>query len=155
MRIEALEHRIPPPVIALLTAGATWGIAGQTPMLAVPAITRAAVAIGLALVGGGIAVAGVIAIRRAQTTVNPRKPETATALVCSGIYTITRNPMYLGLLAFLIAWAVYLSSAWALLGPLAFIFYITRFQIVPEERALASLFGADYAAYRARVRRWL
>jgi hypothetical protein len=56
--MEALEHRIPPPVIALLTAGAMWGIAAQAPMLAVPAITRAAVAIGLALVGVGIAAAG-------------------------------------------------------------------------------------------------
>jgi protein-S-isoprenylcysteine O-methyltransferase Ste14 len=83
------------------------------------------------------------------------KPETATALVCGGVYTVTRNPMYLGLLVLLIAWAVYLSSAWALLGPLAFAVYITRFQILPEERALGTLFGAEYAAYRARVRRWL
>ena len=155
MTTNALELRIPPPAVALLTAGAMWGIAALTPMLAVPAVARVAVAIALALAGAGITVAGVRAIRRAETTANPMKPETATALVSGGIYTVTRNPMYLGLLALLIAWWVYLSSAWALLGPLVFVVYMTRFQILPEERALGSLFGAEYAAYRARVRRWL
>ncbi|MDH4022573.1 MAG: isoprenylcysteine carboxylmethyltransferase family protein [Gammaproteobacteria bacterium] len=155
MTSNALELRIPPPAIAVLAAGAMWGIAAQMPVLAVPLVVRAAVAIGLALLGAGTTIAGVRAIRRAQTTANPLKPETATALVSGGIYTVTRNPMYLGLLALLVAWAAYLSSAWALLGPLVFALYITRFQILPEERALAALFGADYAAYRARVRRWL
>jgi protein-S-isoprenylcysteine O-methyltransferase Ste14 len=62
--------------------------------------------------------------------------------------------MYVGL-AYLLAWAVLLISAWALLGPLAFVLYIVRFQIALEERALSKLFGSEYAAYRARVRRWL
>ncbi len=63
--------------------------------------------------------------------------------------------MYLGLLSILIAWAVFLSSAWALLGAAVFVLYMSRFQIVPEERALAKLFGAEYASYKASVRRWL
>ena len=63
--------------------------------------------------------------------------------------------MYLGLFFVLVAWAVFLSSAWALLGPLAFVLYINRFQIEPEERVLSAMFGLDYAAYKSRVRRWL
>ena len=63
--------------------------------------------------------------------------------------------MYVGLGVLLLAWAVFLWSAWALVGPLAFVAYISRFQISPEERVLAKLFGAEYAAYKARVRRWL
>jgi len=55
----------------------------------------------------------------------------------------------------LVAWAVYLSSVWSLLGPVLFALYITRFQIVPEERVLDRLFGASFAAYKKRVRRWL
>jgi protein-S-isoprenylcysteine O-methyltransferase Ste14 len=55
----------------------------------------------------------------------------------------------------LIAWAAYLSSAWALLGPLGFVLYISRFQIAPEERVLSTLFGAEYTAYQSKVRRWL
>lgn len=63
--------------------------------------------------------------------------------------------MYLGLLFVLVAWAFFLSSYWALLGPLAFVLYMNRFQIAPEERVLLGMFGPGYAAYKARVRRWL
>jgi protein-S-isoprenylcysteine O-methyltransferase Ste14 len=63
--------------------------------------------------------------------------------------------MYLGMLAVLLAWAAYLPSVLALLGPAAFSLYITRFQIVPEERVLHSLFGAEFVEYTQRVRRWL
>jgi len=55
----------------------------------------------------------------------------------------------------LLAWAIFLSSAWALVGPVAFVLYINRFQIKPEERALAAMFGTEYAEYKGRVRRWL
>jgi protein-S-isoprenylcysteine O-methyltransferase Ste14 len=59
------------------------------------------------------------------------------------------------MLAFLLAWAIYLAQPLALLGPLAFVLYITHFQIVPEERVLSGLFGEEFADYRDRVRRWL
>jgi protein-S-isoprenylcysteine O-methyltransferase Ste14 len=76
-------------------------------------------------------------------------------LVSTGVYSFTRNPMYLGMALVLLAWAAYLSSAWSLLGPLLFALYITRFQIVPEERVLDRLFGTSFAAYKKCVRRWL
>ena len=83
------------------------------------------------------------------------KPQAASSLVIVGVYKLTRNPMYLGLSLVLLGWAVFLWSAWALLGPIVFIAYISRFQIAPEERVLATLFGAEYSAYKAKVRRWL
>jgi protein-S-isoprenylcysteine O-methyltransferase Ste14 len=142
--------------VGIVIAGAMWFIASTlSQMLPLPASVRLPVAVILALVGGAIALGGVISFRRAQTTVNPLKPETSTALVSTGIYRITRNPMYLGMLAVLLAWAAYLSSAWALLGPVAFALYITRFQIIPEERALRSSFGTKFVEYTQRTRRWL
>jgi protein-S-isoprenylcysteine O-methyltransferase Ste14 len=63
--------------------------------------------------------------------------------------------MYLGLGFVLLAWAVFLSSAWAFLGPIAFVLYINRFQIEPEERVLSKLFGPTFAEYQSKVRRWL
>ena len=86
---------------------------------------------------------------------SPLKPDTASRLVTSGVYGFTRNPMYLGLCLVLAGWAFFLSSPLMLLGPLAFILYITRFQIVPEERSLSSLFGEAFADYQAKVRRWI
>jgi protein-S-isoprenylcysteine O-methyltransferase Ste14 len=63
--------------------------------------------------------------------------------------------MYLGMVLVLFAWAVYLSSIWSLVGPVFFALYITRFQIVPEERVLDGLFGPSFSEYKKRVRRWL
>jgi protein-S-isoprenylcysteine O-methyltransferase Ste14 len=153
--MQALELKIPPPAVAVLVAAAMWGISLVAPLLEMPVFIRAVVAITIALIGGAFSVAGVISFRRAKTTVNPMKPETTSALVCSGVYSVTRNPMYLGLVLVLIAWAVFLSSGWALLGPLAFALYINRFQITPEERMLSAMFGTGYSAYKSNVRRWL
>ena len=139
----------------ILIAGAMWRLSVVTPALEVPAFIRVAAAVTIALAGGGFSLTGIISFRRAKTTVNPMKPDTTSSLVCSGIYGVTRNPMYVGLLFVLIAWAVFLSSAWTWLGPPAFALYINRFQIAPEERVLSALFPTGYSAYKSRVRRWL
>jgi protein-S-isoprenylcysteine O-methyltransferase Ste14 len=153
--MSSLEAKVPPPAVAAAVAVAMWGISKLAPLLQVPNALRLGAAVAIALVGIGFSAAGVLAFRRARTTANPTKPEKATSLVNSGVYRITRNPMYVGVTCVLLAWAVFLSSAWALLGPVAFVLYIDRFQIAPEERALAKLFGREYANYRAKVRRWL
>jgi protein-S-isoprenylcysteine O-methyltransferase Ste14 len=153
--MQSLELKIPPPVVAALLAVAMWGIAFIAPLVEVPTLLRVCVAIAIALAGGAFSLAGIMSFRRARTTVNPMKPEAASSLVSSGIYGVTRNPMYVGLLFVLVAWAAFLSSAWSLLGPLAFLLYISHFQIRPEEGVLSELFGAEYSAYKARVRRWL
>lgn len=153
--MRTLELKIPPPAVAVLIAGAMWGISLHTPAFAMPAPIRVAVAAIIALAGFGTVLAGVFSFRRANTTIHPMNPELTTALVRSGIYAVSRNPMYVGLCLILVAWAVFLSSAWALLGPPAFVLYMNRFQIAPEERVLSAKFGAAYAAYKASVPRWL
>jgi protein-S-isoprenylcysteine O-methyltransferase Ste14 len=153
--MQSLELKIPPPIIAVLIAFAMWGISLITPLLALSPTYRIPIAIAIAVVGGALAIAGTISFRQAKTTVNPLKPESTSSLVNSGIYQFTRNPMYLGMLMVLVAWAVFLSSIWSLLGLPAFFFYIDRFQIAPEEKALIKLFGTDYAAYQTKVRRWI
>ena len=149
------ELKIPPPVVALLVAGAMWAGGRFAPYLPVPRDIALLAAVALGLAGIIAAGAGVIAFRRARTTVNPTRPQEATALVGSGIYRLSRNPMYAGLLLVLAGWAVYLGSIWPFAGPIAFVVYMNRFQILPEERALSEKFGDAYAAYRSTVRRWL
>ncbi|MHB8494903.1 MAG: methyltransferase family protein [Casimicrobiaceae bacterium] len=153
--MRALELRIPPPLVALLAALAMWSISRHSGALAAPAIVRVPLAILLAMVGAAFDVSGLIAFRRAKTTLNPMKPQATSAIVDSGVYRVTRNPMYLGFVFVLLGWAAYLWSWWALPGPLVFAAYIQRFQIAPEERALSELFGAEFLAYKATVRRWL
>jgi protein-S-isoprenylcysteine O-methyltransferase Ste14 len=153
--MQSLELKIPPPIIAVLLAAAMWGIFVVTPLMAVSSTYQIPLAMAIAVVGVALALAGSMSFRQAKTTVNPLKPEAASSLVSSGIYQFTRNPMYLGMLMVLVAWAVFLSSLWALLGLLAFVLYIDRFQIVPEERVLSQLFGTDYINYQTKVRRWI
>jgi len=100
-------------------------------------------------------IGGIVSFRMANTTVNPTKPNNATSLVQSGIFKITRNPMYLGLVCLLIAWSAWLGSVYSLAIIVAFILYMSRFQILPEERALIELFGDEYIEYCLKVKRWL
>jgi protein-S-isoprenylcysteine O-methyltransferase Ste14 len=153
--MRTLELKVPPPLVALLTVAAMWGVARFTPAIEAPVRVRAISAIVIALAGVATGASGVAAFRRARTTHNPSKPETTSSLVTSGIYRLTRNPMYFGLALALLGWAVFLSSPGALLGIVGFVLYMNRFQIAPEERILAGKFGTAYSAYQARVRRWL
>jgi protein-S-isoprenylcysteine O-methyltransferase Ste14 len=150
-----LDTKIPPPIVTAIAAAAMWGAAPFGPSLPLSDGGRLGVAIALAVAGLAFAALGVLAFRAARTTVDPLRPERASALVSGGIYRVTRNPMYVGMLLLLLAWAAHLSAVLPLLGPIAFVLYINRFQIVPEERALERAFGASFTHYAARVRRWL
>ena len=154
MTLQSLELRIPPPAVAAVAALAMWGLAAAVPHGTAPPVRITAVWI-IAALGSALAASGAIAFRHARTTLNPTKPDASSALVSAGVFRITRNPMYLGLLLLLFSFAIYLSSVWALPIPLLFAAYIDRFQIAPEERVLSRLFGADYATYTAKVRRWI
>jgi protein-S-isoprenylcysteine O-methyltransferase Ste14 len=132
-----------------------WAIDRWLPLQSDRSPVRAVIALAIF----GFAVAIIITAnhgyRKAKTTVDPMHPETASAIVTSGIYRFTRNPMYLGFLLTLIAWAVFLGNIVSALISLIFVAYMNRFQISPEERALRARFGASYEAYMCSVRRWL
>ena len=106
-------------------------------------------------IGCFLGLLAVLTFRVAKTTVNPKQPQAAKALVTSGVFRLTRNPMYLGLLLLLMAWAVWLSNifVWPLL--VFFHWQMTHQQIKFEENALLDLFGDEYRSYMHRVRRWL
>lgn len=152
--MQALELKIPPPVVALITASLMWLLSKLLPgAINVPAGTLVAVLI--ALLGISIAITGVVSFRRAKTTVNPMRVSAASSLVTGGAYSRTRNPMYLGLLLVLVGWSIYLANLAALVVLPLFVAYINRFQIAPEERALGGIFGEAFHAYRSRTRRWI
>jgi protein-S-isoprenylcysteine O-methyltransferase Ste14 len=150
-----LELKVPPPVVALLVGLFMWLASSLVAPVEVPFGFRTGVAVVLASVGVGVGVAGIIAFLRAGTTINPTKPGATSSLVTGGVFRFSRNPMYLSLLLYLLAWAVYLSNWLAMILVPVFVIYMNRFQIEPEERALSSLFGPEYTSYQARVRRWL
>ena len=144
-----------PPVLVLAGAVAVSAAAAAVDPVARPS-TELRVLGGL-LAAGGLAVAGagVAALRRQRTTVDPRYPERATTLVAQGVYRWTRNPMYVGFVGVATGAAAVLGSPLALLGPGLLAAYLDRVQIPAEERALRARFGVPFEAYLRTVRRWL
>jgi protein-S-isoprenylcysteine O-methyltransferase Ste14 len=152
--MSKLELRIPPAALVVAFALLMWLLARWVPSATVARPSHW-VAIIPALAGGLFALAGVVAFRRARTTVNPLTPQASSSVVTRGVYRMSRNPMYVGFLFVLVGWALYLGNLGALLLLPLFVLYMSRYQIAPEERALLQRFGSEYASYTARVRRWL
>ncbi|MBY5993193.1 methyltransferase family protein [Ferrimonas balearica] len=152
--MKALELKVPPLLLMVAVAGLMALLAPVTPTLPLePALRLIGTTLATAL-GVTILVAGALAFRRADTTVNPTTPEASRQLVVQGIYRRSRNPMYLGMLALLLGWGLFLASPAALALLPAFVLYLNRFQIQPEERALRARFGADFDRYCQQVGRW-
>ena len=107
------------------------------------------------MVGLMLAITGVKLFFKSETTIHPDLKHATNKLVTTGIYRLSRNPMYLGILLSLIAIAVWMNN-WLSIGVcIGFALYITQFQIKPEERFLQNKFGQEYQDYCRKVRRWL
>lgn len=108
----------------------------------------------LTVAGGVLGVVGLVQFYRNSTSIDPHKPEKTRLLVTEGIYQYSRNPMYLALFFLLIAYASILQNVLNLFLLPLFIWYINRYQIIPEEEAMEEKFGDEYREYKSRVRRW-
>ena len=150
-----LKTKIPPPLYMLIFAVLMWLLDKYMP------VTHWA-SPSWQLVGWMVVALGVLIdlfsmglFIRAGTSPNPFQPENASKLVSTGLYRLTRNPMYLGLLVLLTGWVIHLGS----LTPLAllplFVITLNAFQIKPEEQVLETIFGLEYTEYKKRVRRWI
>lgn len=145
--MHALESRVPPVVVALSAALLMWLISWAGPVFRFIFPWGEPLAAGLAIAGAVTSGLGVLSFRCAGTTVNPIKPNSSSDLVASGVYMVSRNPMYLGFLLILVAWAIFLSNILVFLLLPAFAVFINRFQIEPEERALTAMFGQKFVVY--------
>ena len=149
-----LELKVPPPFVLFILAGIMWL---DNRILGGGLVEGAPLFLGVILMaaGFGLAFTGLRTLISNRTTPSPIQIERAKNLVTSGLYQFSRNPMYLGMVIFLVGVAALFGNIWLLIEPGVFVAYITRFQIEPEERMLAGKFGADYVSYQKRVRRWI
>jgi len=153
--MEWLELKIPPVLVGLVTALCVW-LAGDIPMLSWPVTpSLELLAAVMATAGLVVAASGVVSFYRARTSINPHAPHRSTSLITTGMYAWTRNPMYMGMFFVLLGWALVQGGLVAVLLVFLFIPYMNRFQIVPEERVLRTLFGEQFEIYQRRVRRWM
>lgn len=147
-----LDCKIPPVVVLIVSAGTVVGIPYIFPFYGIRSI---GLCIFFIVMGAIVAFSGVWEFRKSKTTLNPTTPEKSSRIVDTGIYRFSRNPMYLGMAFMLVGLIWGLGNYLSWLGFLAFMLYITRFQILPEEKTLKEIYGEPYKEYLTKVRRWL
>lgn len=152
--MDKLKLRVPPLIILVVCAALMLTLSLWLP-LKVEFLYQGTFGALLMGLGGTCAFLGAFAFWRHKTTMNPLKPEQSSSLVVSGIYRVSRNPMYLGFFFGLCGFAVYLGDVFACCVLPLFICYLNRFQITPEEELLRQHFGDEYLAYCRKVNRWL
>lgn len=148
---------IPPPLVLLICGILMWLAARVWPSADFAFRYNAIVFWIVLLAGFSLMTGGVIRIIKHKTIVRPerRSLPKATALVTTGVFRYTRNPIYLGAAIMLIAWTIYLENWLSALGIALFVAFITRYQIRAEEEALEKIFGEQYVRYKKKVRRWV
>lgn len=141
---------LPPPLV-FASCGALMGWAA--PALWPPHSWASLFGVALlGLLAIGLSLAALAGFVRVGTTLDPRRPEKSSALICGGIYRYSRNPMYLALLLLLLGWGLWLGGQWW--GPVLFWLWMDKLQIPHEERALTARFQENYTQYCRQVRRW-
>lgn len=148
-----METKIPPPIVTLLFGLSIYFSRGI--FQAVEVKYSFYIAILLLILGLTVLISAVRLFRKDKTTVNPLSPEQATKLVTDGIFKYSRNPMYLGMASILGSIAVFFNLIGGIILIALFCFYITKFQIIPEERAMSNLFSQDFDKYKQTTRRWI
>ena len=148
-----MKTKIPPPIIALICMVINYLSTYLINPIKFPNIEI----IGglILLLGVATAMLATLLFKKDKTTVNPMNPEETTTLVTTGIFSITRNPMYLGLFLSISSTILFFGSWFGIIILMFFVWYINKFQIIPEEEAMEKLFGNKYDEYRQNVRRWI
>jgi protein-S-isoprenylcysteine O-methyltransferase Ste14 len=143
-----------PPVVAALFAGAGLALDWFAPLMAAPAPFAMRIA-GVALMAASalLVLPALLGMIFAKTTFHPG--HNASALVSGGVYRVTRNPMYLSLTLLMAGLGLVLANLWLVALAPALLLYFQERVVKREEAYLSARFGEEYAAYRARVRRWL
>lgn len=147
----------PPPLILLAAVVLAWVLDYILPMAWLPAagLANPLTWLGAAMMAGSLALAiwSIRLFRAARTNPEPWKP--SKAIVASGPYRFTRNPMYLGMVLFLLGLSLAAGQEWGVvLTPVLWLAY-DRLVVAREEKYLTKKFGAEYEALRTRTRRWL
>ena len=147
-----LNTKIPPPIVMFLCIGIIYLFESQIEY-SQPNLKAAGII--FLILGLIIIFLAVLKFMKTKTTVDPTRPHKTSNLVISGIYKITRNPMYLGMLFLIMAYAIYNNNIFGCIVIPVFIFYINKFQIEPEEIEMRKKFGESFENYCKKVNRWI
>ena len=148
-----METKVPPPIVTLIFGLSIYFSRGIFQVVEIKYSFYFGIL--LLVLGFVILISAVRLFRKDKTTVNPLSPEQATKLVTDGIFKYSRNPMYLGMALVLGSIAIFFNLIGGIILVALFCAYITKFQILPEERAMRDLFSDDFDKYTKVTRRWI
>ena len=148
-----LKNKIPPPIVTLVFAALIYFSNKWSPSIVFSG--QSIISLFLMMVGFIVLLIAISAFIKLKTTINPLNPEAASSLVTTGIFRISRNPMYLGMLLLIISLWIKTGAVLGFILVAGFIAYLNYFQIFPEEQAMKGLFSDKYKTYCQQVRRWL
>ncbi|RPH04081.1 MAG: isoprenylcysteine carboxylmethyltransferase family protein [bacterium TMED144] len=148
-----MKKRIPPPIITMLCVLVIFLSKSIFPSFVFS--YKLEIGIVVSIAGLLLLAVSVKSFINNNTTINPLNLKKSTYLVTNGLFRFSRNPMYLGMLLFLVGTSIILNIIGGLIISILFIFYMNFFQIIPEEKALENLFGKDYRNYKKNIRRWI
>jgi len=149
-----MKFRTLPPLVMLVFGGLMYLLDRFLPVGEFDFFGRRSMGTMVLILGFLIMVIAILQFFKKKTTTDPLHPEKANHLVTTGIFQYTRNPMYLAMLLFLIAFGLRLGNAFNTLLAAGFVYYMNHFQIKHEEKALTEKFGKEYLLYLKAVRRW-
>ena len=148
-----MNNKIPPPIVTLISGLIIFFSRPLFPVFHSNLVNVfSAILLFLGLLVFFLAVAS---FKKYKTTVNPLKPSKASHLVTSGIFRFTRNPMYLGMVIILLSLSFKFNLLGGLIVTLLFVMFITKYQIIPEEKAMLALFQDEFEIYKENTRRWI
>ena len=150
-----MSLRIPPVLLVSICAALSWGLAFLLPTMSFGGAWRYAVAAAFLLIAFVILFVAVRSFLVAKTTLNPFSPDDTEHLVTTGLYRFSRNPMYVAMASILTAITFGIGNYVSFLSVALFCWFITEFQIKPEEKILKQTFGQNYAGYMQQTRRWI
>ena len=148
-----LKTKIPPPIVTILFAIMIFYFSDNFAYIDLP--FKIYISLFFIVLGFIVTFSSARNFKKKDTTVNPMKPNETSKLVTDGFFKITRNPMYLGMLLFLLGLSIYNGLIVGLIFLPLFVGYITYFQIIPEENAMLEIFGEEFKVYMKKVRRWI
>lgn len=152
--MSRLELLLPPLPLTFVIAFLIWALNLVLP-LGIQFSGQTLLATFLLILGWLFILPAAISFFKAKTTVDPRVPNKSNKLVITGLYNISRNPMYVGMVLCLFALSMAQGNILSFVISMGFALYLNRFQIQPEERFLKQKFGEQYESYCQKVRRWI
>ena len=148
-----MNNKIPPPIVTLISALAIYFTRNLFPNhhgLIIDVFSILLLICGIIIIRTAF-----LLFKNRQTTINPLNLTKTSSLVNTGIFKYTRNPMYLGMVFILLSIALKFNLYGGIIVIFLFFSFITKFQIIPEEKAMENLFGQEYEKYKETTRRWL